>query len=340
MPHKEEELRIGIVGVGAMGRYHHRACRESSVADIVAICDPDHDAATRLDPRLPVFREFGDLIASGTVEAVIINTPHYLHDSMAIAALDAGLHVLVEKPMAVSTARCDEMLAASRRSGAHLAVGHIQHHMPDKVAAKEFVDAGHLGELVSMVDARTTPYEVRSRPAWFYDQELAGGGVLFNIGAHCVDRTAWLADAEVSEVSAWTRHRFGLPIETDGVMNLTLSTGIPVSISVTSNSPAETELLTVAGTKGTLVASPHTGVQVSRGGKTTELLGHVPDPFRDACLRQIYQFVKDAKSAGAESNAIHARHVVEVLQTAYESAAAGSKRFSIGYRSPRDLVHG
>lgn len=306
-----------------MGGHYRQACMEDDSLDLVAICDVNVAAAAAVDPSVPSFADYATLLAAHVADAVIINTPHHLHDSMAIDAMEAGYHVLVEKPMAVTTQRCDNMIATMRRTGRHLSVGHVQAHLNDKVTAKAYLDSGRLGNLLAIVDARTTRYGGDSRSAWFNDPAKAGGGALFNIGSHCIDRTTWIAGERVVKVSAWVTRRFGLDVETDGVITLELTNGIPVTISVISNPPEHTETLTLIGSAGTLSAGPFIGVRLTTTDGTTQLEPPHPNPIQSATASQLHQFVTDIHTPNAASNAEHARHVIEVLEASYLSARSG-----------------
>lgn len=312
-------MRIALVGVGSMGRFHHQACVESDLVDIVAACDVDTNAVAALDPSLTAFTNFGELLASGIADAVIINTPHHLHDDMAVRALEAGLHVLVEKPMAISVERCDRMLAAMERSGTKLSVGHIQQHLPDKLAAKAYLDSGELGTVVGFMDHRSANYDTGHRPSWFFEPERAGGGILMNIGAHCVDRIVWLGDSPVESVTAWTAKRLGRLVDSEAALQFRLVNGIRAAVTLSSSTTSNIDKLTILGSEGTLVAGAEFGVRVIRRNESVLVQAPVPTPMLDAIRGQVREFAT-AVGHGGLGNPWHARHVIEVIRAAYTSS--------------------
>ena len=106
-------LRLGIIGLGNMGAVHVRAIQEGKVPGltVTAVCDSNPKLLPD-DPAIACFTDAGELFHSGKVDAVLVSTPHYSHTSLGVAALAAGLHVLVEKPISVHKADCERLLAA------------------------------------------------------------------------------------------------------------------------------------------------------------------------------------------------------------------------------------
>ncbi|MEU0565681.1 Gfo/Idh/MocA family oxidoreductase, partial [Nonomuraea sp. NPDC005983] len=275
------DLRLGLVGAGAVGRLHAEAALRVPGVRVTAVCDPNLDAARRVADGhgvdghgARVHAVHHDLIASGEVDAVVVNTPHALHTEIVRDAAAAGLHVLVEKPMATTLADADLMIAACAAAGVTLAVGHVQRFLPGKAAAMAALSAGEVGEPLLLSDRRGSDYRPAARPAWFLDPELSGGGVLINIGAHCVDRLVWLSGRRVERVDATVN---GSPIETDALVRLVLSGGLTAQLAVTGTGPPPAhDEITVVGERGTLSISSAAGTALHRDGVTTWL--HRPDP--------------------------------------------------------------
>ncbi|MEV4887944.1 Gfo/Idh/MocA family oxidoreductase [Nonomuraea sp. NPDC055795] len=318
------ELRLGLVGAGAVGVLHAEAATAVPGVRVSAVCDPNLDAAHRLAAPhgARVHATHHDLIASGEVDAVLVNTPHALHTAIVRDAAAAGLHVLVEKPMATTLADTDLMIDACARAGVRLAVGHIQRFLPAKAAAMAALADGEIGEPLLLSDRRGSDYRPGSRPAWFLDPAVSGGGVLINIGAHCVDRLLWLTGRRAEQVEA-TVH--GSPIETDALVRLSLTGGLTAQITVTSTGPPPAhDELTVVGERGTLVVSASAGAALHRDGTTTWLHRTAPGDIAAAFAAQLTDFAHAVRH-GAEPavTGAHGRHVVQVVLAAYASAAAG-----------------
>lgn len=185
-------MRIGIVGLGFMGATHARAWRSVSAAKLAAVVSSD---AAKLAGELsnisgnldrggePIdlggakrYGTFGELIADDEVDAVDLCTPSYLHAGQAATALEAGKHVLVEKPMATTAEDCSRMLAAAAESGKVLMVGHVLRFWPDYTAALRLIRSGSLGELRSAFLRRKCAAPAWS--PWLRDKSKSGGAVL------------------------------------------------------------------------------------------------------------------------------------------------------------------
>lgn len=188
------ELRVGIVGLG-MGRGHIGAYNAHPRARVAALCDADADLLARRAGEHGIERTFTDagaLFESGEVDVVSIATPNAVHEPLTVAALEAGLHVLCEKPMALNAAQAERMLETARRCDRKLAI-HYNHRMAANVQAMgRYVEAGDLGEVYFV---RTVWHRRRGIPAKasFLRFDAAGGGCLIDLGVHIIDIALYLA---------------------------------------------------------------------------------------------------------------------------------------------------
>jgi predicted dehydrogenase len=150
-------VRCAVIGVGMIGREHLRALRSSPLADVVVCCDPHPDAAAHVPPDVPLVADLAEALAAPGLEAVFVCTPQHLHRMVCERALDQGLAVFCEKPIAHTLADGDAMIAAAARSGRLLAIGHTLRFDPDYVAVRDAVAAGDVGRVVSMAARRNVP---------------------------------------------------------------------------------------------------------------------------------------------------------------------------------------
>ena len=155
-------IRVGIVGLGFMGRMHYRCWSALPDAKVTAICEANpkvlaaagepskgnvEGAADHIDlSGLGVHSDLGELLASRSVDALSITLPTFLHADMTVKALEAGVHVLCEKPMALSVAECDRMVAAARSSGRVLQIGHCIRFWPEYVVTRQLIQGGAYGK--------------------------------------------------------------------------------------------------------------------------------------------------------------------------------------------------
>src|SRR6266516_5654692 len=181
-------LRLGIVGVGANVFNLHAAAIQANAVDVVGVADVNLEAAERRAEHLgcPYFAEHRQLLSETRPDAVVVMTPHPFHASVALDCLQAGAHVLVEKPIAVDVAEADLMIDTARRAGRLLAVN-LQHRTrPDIRAAKQLIQVGRLGDLqrIEMLAMWTRPRRYFEIAGWRGTWRGEGGGVLMNQSAH------------------------------------------------------------------------------------------------------------------------------------------------------------
>jgi predicted dehydrogenase len=188
-------IRIGVIGVGAAGRHHIMNYQVHPDADVVAIADPDAARLQEIGDKFGVSRRYPSgerMLQEGDLDVVSIVTPNKLHKPLTIAALEAGCHVLCEKPMAMSADEARQMLAVSRRVGKRLMVNFSYRFTEQSMALKRQIDAGALGEVYF---ARTVWHRRRGLPGlggWFGQKALSGGGPLIDLGVHRLDLALWL----------------------------------------------------------------------------------------------------------------------------------------------------
>ncbi|HEY3229288.1 MAG TPA: Gfo/Idh/MocA family oxidoreductase, partial [Roseiflexaceae bacterium] len=199
------ELGFGIVGAGMVARYHATAIGRIAGARLVAVCRADAARAPEAEARfgVPCETSYEALLARPDVDVVCICTPSGQHAAQAIAAARAGKHILVEKPMALTLADADAMIAARRTAGVLLAVALQRRSDPVYHSVRAAIEDGALGRLT--LGAVGVPY---MRPQSYYDSAawrgtwaLDGGGALMNQGIHLLDLLLWYM-GDVVEVQA------------------------------------------------------------------------------------------------------------------------------------------
>ncbi|OIJ66095.1 Gfo/Idh/MocA family protein [Streptomyces mangrovisoli] len=323
-------MRLGLIGAGAVGVLHADAAAGTPGVRVSAVCDIVAETARRVAGPLnaAVFTDHRDLIASGLVDAVVVNTPHALHTDIVTTAAAAGLHVLVEKPMATRSEDCARMEKACADAGVVLFVGHIQHFLPPMAAARAALDTGAVGAVLAVHDWRSTDYGPGSRPAWFFDPALSGGGVFINIGTHCVDRLLWLTGQRPLAVAAKAVHRGDLPVETDVLARLELDGGTVGHITVTSTRLPARDELTVIGERGTIRVARGTGAVLHPDDGTApvvladESADDVPTAFRD----QLAAFASAVRGEAPPAiPAAYGRGVIEAVESVYAACATGER---------------
>jgi predicted dehydrogenase len=191
-----KKIRIGVIGLG-MGRGHIGGYREHENADVVAIADLNQELLNTVGDELKITKRYTDpleMLKKENLDVVSIAVPNKFHKPLAIAALEAGTHVLCEKPMAMNAAEAEEMLAVAKKTGKRLGINFSFRFKPQSFAMKRLVEAGEIGDIYF---GRTVWQRRRGMPkfgGWFGQKALAGGGPLIDLGVHRLDLALWLMD--------------------------------------------------------------------------------------------------------------------------------------------------
>ena len=249
-------LRIGLIGGGGISATHARAAREIDGVEIVAVHGSNREKTWALA------REFGGVprdtledFFDTPMDIVAIGSPSGLHAGQAIAAARRGIHVLVEKPVDVTTAKVDAVIAAADRAGVKVGVFFQERRVPEIAALKARIESGELGEPLSITGRlewyRPPEYYAGSR--WRGTRELDGGGALMNQGIHTVDLMLWLF-GDVKQVSGRTKTRLHkIEVEDTASALIEFENGALGTLHATTAAfPGFPRRLTVTGTKGSV----------------------------------------------------------------------------------------
>jgi len=210
------KLRVGFIGTGRITDLHYLGYKDNPKAELYAVCDVDETLLQRRVHEWGVEKAYTDycqFLLDTNVDAVEVITPHHLHAEMGIAALEAGKHVSMQKPMAVNAAECDALIEATQRSGKLFRVFENFRFYPPMVKAKRLLDSGAIGEPLSirikaiqgsMGEGWEIPYGTL---AWRFDPARSGGGrVIFDYGYHLFSIAMWFL-GDVEKVYAWITYR-------------------------------------------------------------------------------------------------------------------------------------
>jgi phthalate 4,5-cis-dihydrodiol dehydrogenase len=324
------QLGIGIIGAGRVAVSHTRAAKSVSGVALRAVAEID---AQRLAGFLAEHggegvRGYGDyheLLRSPDIDLVIVALPHWLHASCAIDAAEAGKHILVEKPMALSLEECDRMIAAARRNGVVLAVGLTHHFHPVPSFARQLLRSGRFGAIVWGSEVAYSPRRFGSNPLWFFDRAKGGGQLLAN-GVHYIDRLMWTIGARPVAVSAIVGTFFNeYPADDGAVLFIRFDTGQAATLHLTGHyhafSSAAAEYMCTRG------FVRYTGREVwttdPENLDARELVA-VPVPPGNGFVRQLEDVARAIREGGEPAvPGEWGRQVMAVLFAAEESARMG-----------------
>ncbi len=255
-----QKIRHVLIGVGANVFGMHTAARALETTEWVGFNDIDFVVGRQRAEEygVPFFTDVPTMLAETRPDVAVVITPHPAHPALSIACLEAGCHVLVEKPMAIDVASADAMIATARRTGKLLAVNFQQRLRPEIIAARKLIQEGRLGKIqnvdMKMTWTRTAIYYRMStwRGTWVGE----GGGVLMNQAPHELDLLYHLLGMP-SRVMAWTRTIYH-KIETEDTIHAMLEwpDGAMGAVHISTAESGQPQRFEIIGTGGHLAISP------------------------------------------------------------------------------------
>jgi len=235
-------LRAGLIGLGMMGRHHARVLGSLPGVDLVAVADAGGDVHGVAGGR-PVEADVEALIAHG-IDYCMVAVPTVFHERVGLTLAAAGVHALVEKPLAQDTPAATKLARAFADAGLVGAVGHIERYNPALQQARARLESGDLGEVLQVSTRRQGPFPAR----------IADVGVVKDLATHDIDLTAWVTQQSYTSVSARTAHRSGREYEDLVAVVASLSSGTIANHLVNWLSPLKERVTVITGERGTFVA--------------------------------------------------------------------------------------
>jgi predicted dehydrogenase len=252
-----ENLRVGLLGLGAIAQVVHLPVLHSlEGVTLAGVCDVDRSKATAIANRFGIPRVYqsdDEVFKDPDLDAVAICTPSYLHHTQAIAALQGKKHVLVEKPLAISSDDAAAVLKAAEASGKTLMVAMNNRYRPDIQALKPFVKGGELGNIFLLRGAWLNKKVRLVRPTWRHRKQTAGGGALMDLGVQTLDLAMWFIDfPAASSVFSHMHPGEGMEVEDSAAVIVRLQNGSAVSLSLSWSLVAERDrhYMRLLGTRG------------------------------------------------------------------------------------------
>jgi myo-inositol 2-dehydrogenase/D-chiro-inositol 1-dehydrogenase len=349
-------VRVGIVGAGFAASLHAQGLLRAPDTEIVAVASRDAEHSfvfARTFGIKHAFVNYTDMLEGDLVDAITVACPNALHHGIVMAAAAAGKHVLVEKPLAMSLAQCDEMIAACRQAKVILMYGENLCFAPKYVRAKQLADEGALGDVyyVRQLECHGGPHA-----DWFWEVRRSGGGVLMDMGCHSIAFCRWvMGNAPVASVSA-ELGRFLHGERTQGddhslvTMRFAAKGDRPGAIGVAENSWARPggldDRAEIYGTKGLTVADLSRGSALTTYsepgyGYSTEKAGSsrgwtwssYEDIWAEGFQHEMAHFVRCVREGETPMiTGEDGRAVLEIVCAAYASARTG-KRVSLPFQT-------
>jgi predicted dehydrogenase len=207
-----DQVRIGVIGCG-VGALHLEGYLQEPRAKIMAIAGLDEDRCAQLVQQFNIphrYRDYRDMLANPDIDAVSVAVPNHLHAEVALAALEAGKHVLVEKPLARTIEEAESIVEAGARSGKVLGTIFDKRGRGDMEYVGTLARSGHFGEIYYVKASWVRRSGIPGLGSWFTKKELSGGGPLIDLGVHMLDLSLWmLGNPEVTTITASTYAKLG-----------------------------------------------------------------------------------------------------------------------------------
>ncbi|MEA3345182.1 MAG: Gfo/Idh/MocA family oxidoreductase [Chloroflexota bacterium] len=252
------KIRVAFIGCGGNARGHGRRIAAESDAEIVGMCDINEEAieafrgSAGVDLSVPAFKDHRRMLAEVKPDAVEISTPHTLHFQQIMDSLDAGCHVLTEKPMVCTVEHAREVISKAEETGKHLMVGYQRHFNPIYMYCRDVVQSGKLGKVHFITVHQCQNWYRNTKGKWRQDPELSGGGQLNDSGSHLLDILLWILEARPREVFAMM-DCFDTQVDILTAMTVRFDTGALCNISVVGHAAGRMrEDVTIWMEEGTL----------------------------------------------------------------------------------------
>lgn len=332
-------IRAGIVGAGAISQVVHLPILvEREDVDVVALADRDVHKAEMLSRRysVPLVVEAEEILSMDDIDAVVLCTPNYLHEEMAVAALESGKHVLVERPLATTVEGTKRVVETAKASGKVMSIGLPHRFRPEVIALRSFVQGEELGDLYAIRGSwltRATPAGA-GKSSWRQDPK-ASGGALVDLGIPALDLCLWTTDFPKVKRVACVLSQAGNGSKDDGVEHsatLLLETddGVALTLEVSNRLFAAEDrfYVRVMGTEGSGSLPP---LEVFRqvGGRPMDVTPRQPrprggeNPYTNAYRRLLDDFVRQITGLRDVSIPSEQVELMTIVEAAYRSAEEG-----------------
>jgi predicted dehydrogenase len=333
-------IHVGILGGGNISETHARAASETEGVRVAAVCGPNREKVSRLCELYggTAYERAEDFLNHRPLDAVLVGSPSGLHAEQGIAAAGRGLHVLVEKPIDVTTARADALVRECERAGVKLGVFFQDRAAPGVLRLKEMLDAGLLGRPV-LASARVKwyrPPEYYGLSRWRGTWALDGGGALMNQGVHTVDLLLWLLGDVRTVYAKAVTSLHTIEVEDTVVATLEFASGAVGTLEATTAAyPGYPRRVELTGTEGTIILE---GDHVVAADLRTPPAS-VPAPSEAVASRSatspvvsdvgghrkiLEDFVRAVETGGTPlCDGREGRRSVELVEAVYESSRTG-----------------
>jgi predicted dehydrogenase len=327
------KVKTAIMGCGGMAGAHARRLKPNPDVQIVGLCDVDVPRVQAfIDRHLSdygskpaIFTDPARMYAEAKPDAVVIVTPHTMHFQHGMQALEAGCHVLMEKPMVTDSGQAHELAQFVKKQGKILTIGYNTPCTPEFNYLRNLVRTKELGKLETVTGWLTQNWKKGTTGSWRQDPLLSGGGQMYDSGAHLFNSLVWTVEQPVGEVFAFVDNQ-GTPVDINGTVNIRFADGTLATITIVGNCPSDGAGMYLSFENGRVEVDGWGGswIKVFRagGGHSSGQVKYPPiegksetpdDNFIDAILGR----------AEPKTSPINGIQQSELMDAIYESARTG-----------------
>jgi predicted dehydrogenase len=263
--------RVGVIGAGSIAQEcHFPGYKKHDRAALVAFADPDvarHGEVQKQFGNLKAYANYRDMLGREDLDVVSVCTPNKFHAENVIASLQAGCHVLCEKPMATALKEADRMIAAAKKKRKKFMIGFTHRLMKGPQRCKRLLADKAIGKpfMIRIRFAHGGPYPGWAKNSWFYNKELSAGGALLDMGIHAIDLALWLFGPIISVSSRAVTLVKKIDVDDNAVLIVEFKNGALGYIEVGWTSRPGFSGLEIYGTEGSLICDYERGLQLCRG---------------------------------------------------------------------------
>ena len=336
MPSKD--IKVGLLAYGAIGDEHNKAIQATDGLTLHAVCDTNPErleAALKISPDVQTFSDATEMLSNAQIDLVVVSTPPNSHYKWAKQALSIGLHVMLEKPMALTTQECDELMELAKSKSALLVVYQNRRYDLDYLTIKQQIESGQIGELFhyeSFVGGYSKPC------SYWHSDAAVSGGAIFDWGSHFIDQIMSLVSSEVDFVSGLNQKRVWDHVTNadHAQVSINFKGGLQAIFINSDLAAARKPKFYLLGTKGALVGEWDQSAEGSvadlpaiitlhRADGSSEVIEHVASkPY--SFYASLVAYLNDATPMSIVAS--QSRDVVAIMQAAEESALANGKPVS------------
>ena len=349
----QKEIGFGVIGLG-MGAYHASAIIEAKGARLVALCDADEERLNKTNESFKVkaYKNYTDMLNDSEVEVINVCTPSYLHVDMAIPAVKAGKHVIVEKPVDINVEKINMLIEEGKKAGVKMGAIFQSRTTPLNKRIKATIDNGRLGKVIGVHGLlpwfREQSYYQGPHGSWKGTWDKDGGGSLMNQGVHTVDLLQWFGGRVKSVFGAYGVFAHDMGAEDKTVAILKFENGaLGTLMTTTCAYPGISQNILIHGDKGTITKEEDQltswkikserekeeetemlnlyGPQEKRGATTASDPMAVGASGHTGLIEDIVQCILEDKEPIITIES--AKHAVEIVNAIYESGKTGKEIF-------------